>query len=51
MQIETAKAQHKSQHGGKTYYFCCDGCKKKFDQSPEKYLKSGKGDGGGSRHH
>jgi YHS domain-containing protein len=28
----------KSEHGGKTYYFCCPGCKKKFDASPEKFL-------------
>jgi Cu+-exporting ATPase len=25
-------------HGGKTYYFCCKGCARKFDQDPEKYL-------------
>jgi YHS domain-containing protein len=23
----------------KTYYFCCKGCKKKFDESPEKFVK------------
>ena len=24
---------------GKTYYFCCAGCKEKFEQDPEKYTK------------
>jgi RND family efflux transporter MFP subunit len=28
----------KSQHGGKTYYFCSRQCKKSFDASPEKYV-------------
>jgi YHS domain-containing protein len=24
---------------GKTYYFCCAGCEKKFQENPQKYLK------------
>ena len=24
---------------GKTYYFCCPGCKPQFEKDPEKYLK------------
>jgi YHS domain-containing protein len=28
----------KSQHGGKTYYFCSRQCKKNFDANPEKYV-------------
>ncbi len=28
----------KAEHAGKTYYFCCGGCKKKFEESPEKFL-------------
>ncbi|MDJ0762488.1 MAG: YHS domain-containing protein [Myxococcota bacterium] len=27
-----------STHKGKTYVFCCPGCKPKFDKNPEKYL-------------
>jgi YHS domain-containing protein len=26
-------------YNGKTYYFCCPGCKKKFEKDPEKYTK------------
>jgi len=28
----------KSQYGGTTYYFCAPGCKRTFDQDPERYL-------------
>lgn len=28
----------KSVYKGKTYYFCCPGCKPKFDADPEKYI-------------
>jgi P-type Cu+ transporter len=34
---KTAKTTHK----GKTYYFCCPGCDKKFAANPDKYLAAG----------
>jgi YHS domain-containing protein len=34
-----AKPRATSTHGGKEYYFCCKACKKKFDESPEKFIK------------
>jgi YHS domain-containing protein len=38
--IESAeKAAGKSEFGGKTYYFCCGGCVKKFDSDKAKYAK------------
>ena len=39
MDVDPKKAAAKSDYHGKTYYFCSLGCKKEFDQSPEKYLK------------
>jgi Cu(I)/Ag(I) efflux system membrane fusion protein len=37
---QAAKAAGRvSQHGGKTYYFCADDCKKQFDKEPAKYVK------------
>lgn len=30
----------KSVYKGKTYYFCCSGCKPQFDKNPEKYIKT-----------
>ena len=29
----------KVEHDGKAYYFCCGGCKKKFEADPSKYMK------------
>jgi YHS domain-containing protein len=29
----------KSEYEGKTYFFCCGDCKKKFDADPQKYVK------------
>ena len=29
-----------STYKGKTYYFCCSGCKPLFDKNPAKYIKS-----------
>jgi YHS domain-containing protein len=31
-----------STYHGKTYYFCCPGCKPLFDKDPAKYIKSAK---------
>jgi Cu+-exporting ATPase len=38
MQVDPAKAAATSTFKGSTYYFCCTGCKKKFDADPERYL-------------
>ena len=39
MTIDESKAASKSEHNGKTYYFCAPGCKAKFDQNPGAYVK------------
>jgi YHS domain-containing protein len=36
---DITKAAGKSVYNGKTYYFCCAGCKPAFDKDPEKYIK------------
>jgi xanthine dehydrogenase accessory factor len=28
------------QYGEETVYFCCDGCKIKFEKDPDKYMKA-----------
>jgi Cu+-exporting ATPase len=38
MDIDPATAAGKSEHDRQTYYFCSLGCKKAFDENPEKYL-------------
>ena len=40
MQVEEAKAAATSEYRGKTYYFCAAGCKRSFEQNPEKYLST-----------
>lgn len=39
MQIDPANAAGTSDHHGKTYYFCSQGCKTKFDANPAHYMK------------
>lgn len=34
--VVTADSPH-AEHDGKTYYFCCPGCEKKFKSDPAKY--------------
>jgi Cu+-exporting ATPase len=37
MKKSEAKATY--EYNGKTYYFCCDGCKEAFVKEPEKYIQ------------
>ena len=39
MDIEPEDAVAKSEHKGKTYYFCAEVCKQTFEKNPEKYAK------------
>lgn len=39
MQVDPTKAAGQSEYQEKTYYFCSNGCKKKFDASPGAYIK------------
>ena len=38
MDIETGTAAGRTEHGGKTYYFCGLKCKEKFDLNPQQYI-------------
>jgi YHS domain-containing protein len=37
MDVDEKTAAGKSDYKGQTYYFCSPGCKRTFDQNPEKY--------------
>ena len=37
MTVDTAGARHRSEYAGNTFYFCCAGCKAKFDAEPDRY--------------
>jgi Cu+-exporting ATPase len=39
MQVDEKHAKAKAEHEGRTYYFCSEGCKQMFQESPEKYMK------------
>ncbi|MFQ5819626.1 MAG: YHS domain-containing protein [Candidatus Heimdallarchaeota archaeon] len=38
MTVDENKTEFKSEHMGKTFYFCSSGCKEKFDSDPMKYM-------------
>ena len=38
MEVEESGAAATSEYKKKKYYFCAVGCKKAFDQNPEKYV-------------
>ncbi|MFQ6078727.1 MAG: YHS domain-containing protein [Thermodesulfobacteriota bacterium] len=39
MEVDEEKAAAAYEYEGKTYYFCAVGCKDKFVQAPEKFVK------------
>jgi Cu+-exporting ATPase len=41
MEVDPKGAAGRSEYRGETYYFCSLGCKRSFDEDPEKFL-SGK---------
>ena len=40
MQVDPANAAGRSEHDGRTYYFCSVACKSRFDASPEDFVLS-----------
>lgn len=38
MSVEIAGAIHTFEHEGRTYYFCCGGCRTRFSRDPARYL-------------
>ena len=41
MTVDIQTAKHKAGHKGEEFYFCCAGCKTKFQAEPAKYLDIG----------
>ena len=39
MDVETATAAGSSEYQGRTYYFCSEECKAKFDANPKGYVQ------------
>jgi YHS domain-containing protein len=40
MDVDPETAAGKSEYQSKTYYFCAPGCKKSFDEHPEKFMRA-----------
>ncbi|MGA2001225.1 MAG: heavy metal translocating P-type ATPase [Terriglobales bacterium] len=40
MSVDPAQAKATAEHRGRTYYFCCPGCARKFTAEPQKYLQN-----------
>ena len=38
MTVAAADASHPLDHDGVTYYFCCTGCRRKFELDPAAYV-------------
>jgi YHS domain-containing protein len=50
MECDEKQARARSQHKGKTYYFCAVGCKKAFDANQDKYVGKEEGKPGHGGH-
>jgi YHS domain-containing protein len=37
--VDEDDAKFTSSHRGQKYYFCCNWCKKKFDENPKRYTR------------
>jgi len=42
MEVDVDDPPAKYEYEGETYYFCAPGCKKRFEDNPEKFLESKK---------
>ena len=40
MTVDEESAKYVSEYNGKKYYFCAPGCKKTFDEKPDKYAEN-----------
>jgi P-type Cu+ transporter len=40
MTVDPPNAKATSTHGGQTFYFCAEGCRRSFDKNPTSFLTS-----------
>jgi xanthine dehydrogenase accessory factor len=45
MSVAVASARHRSEHAGRSYYFCCAGCREKFEREAERFVAAAEGRG------
>jgi YHS domain-containing protein len=39
MDVQPEQAAGQSEYQGRTFYFCCDACKEKFDKEPQRFAR------------
>jgi YHS domain-containing protein len=39
MDVQPEQAAGQSEYQGRTFYFCCQDCKQRFDKEPERYAR------------
>jgi len=39
MQVDEKQSAAQSEYQGQTYHFCSQGCKARFDQNPQQYVR------------
>jgi P-type Cu+ transporter len=37
MTVSPLTVSHRAQHAGRTFYFCCGGCREQFLAAPDRY--------------
>jgi xanthine dehydrogenase accessory factor len=42
MTVDTATARFTAERDDRVFYFCCDGCRRRFESEPERYLAAGR---------
>ena len=40
MTVMASASAMPAEHDGITYYFCCAGCRQKFNENPDAYIKA-----------
>lgn len=40
MEVEVARASHSAEHDDRRYWFCCAGCRRKFEEAPERWIET-----------
>ena len=38
MEIEESQAEAQTTYNGQAYYFCCEQCRKTFEENPEEFV-------------
>ena len=46
MQVDEKSAAARVEHDGITYLFCCEGCRQRFEEDPDRFVERSRSDWG-----